>query len=300
MKGCTIGLLCKRRFYMAVDKSINGKVILITGGTDGIGKEAARQLAIMGATIVVVGRSRSKTKRIVDEIISMSGNDRVAYLLADLSSQSEIRKLAQDFRKRFNRLDVLVNNAGSVFLRRRLSADGIEMTFALNHLAYFLLTNLLLDLIKASAPSRIVNTSSGSHLGGKINFHDVNLSRRYFFQRAYAQSKLANVMFTFELASRLEGSGVTVNAVHPGFVKTNMGAHYNRIVRILKPLIFRTGIPVEDGAETLVYLASSPEVEEISGEYFYRLKKRETNPLAQDKDGQKRLWRLSEQMVGEF
>jgi NAD(P)-dependent dehydrogenase (short-subunit alcohol dehydrogenase family) len=206
----------------------------------------------------------------------------------------------QDFRRRFNRLDVLVNNAGSVFLRRRLSADGIEMTFALNHLAYFLLTNLLLDLIKASAPSRIVNTSSGSHLGGKINFHDVNLSRRYFFQRAYAQSKLANVMFTFELASRLEGSGVTVNAVHPGFVKTNMGAHYNRIVRILKPLIFRTGIPVEDGAETLVYLASSPEVEEISGEYFYRLKKRETNPLAQDKDGQKRLWTLSEQMVGDF
>jgi NAD(P)-dependent dehydrogenase (short-subunit alcohol dehydrogenase family) len=179
-----------------------------------------------------------------------------------------------------------------------LSADGIEMTFALNHLAYFLLTNFLLDILKASAPSRIVNTSSGSHLGGKINFKDVNLSRGYFFQRAYAQSKLANVMFTYELASHLDGSGVTVNAFHPGFVKTNMGAHYNWLVRMLKPLIFRTGIPVEEGAETLVYLASSPQVAGVSGKYFYRMKPRETNPLARDKEDQKRLWAFSEKMVG--
>lgn len=283
---------------MAGEISMRGKVILVTGGTDGIGKEAARQLAIMGATIVIVGRDRSKSENVVNEIALASGNERISYLLADLSAQSQVRQLAQDFQERFDRLDVLVNNAGSVFLRKRLSVDGIEMTFALNHLAYFLLTNLLLDMLKASAPSRIVNTSSGSHLGGKINFKDVNLSRGYFSQRAYAQSKLANVMFTFELASRLEGSGVTANAFHPGFVKTNMGAYYNWIVRVLKPLIFRTGIPVEEGAETLVYLASSPQVAGVSGKYFYRLKPRETNPLAQDKEGQRRLWALSEEMIG--
>jgi NAD(P)-dependent dehydrogenase (short-subunit alcohol dehydrogenase family) len=283
---------------MAENPSMKGKVILITGGTDGIGKEAAKQLAMMGGRIVIVGRNPEKTEDVLAELKSIAGNGEVSYLLADLSSQSEIRQLAQDFRDRFDRLDVLVNNAGSVFLRRRLSVDGIEMTFALNHLAYFLLTNLLLDLLKTNAPSRVVNVSSGSHLRGEMNFTDVNLSRGYFFQRAYGQSKLANVMYTFELASRLEGKEVTANCLHPGFVKTNMGAHYNWIVRLLKPLIFRTGIPVEDGAETLVYLASSPEVIGISGKYYYRMKPRDTNPLANDKDGQRRLWELSERMVG--
>ena len=283
---------------MAEDNRMKGKVILITGGTDGIGKEAVKQLAIMGGTIVIVGRNLEKTENVITELKSITGNKDISFLIADLSAQSEIRNLAQNFRERYKRLDVLVNNAGSVFLRRRLSVDGIEMTFALNHLAYFLLTNLLLDILKASAPSRIVNTSSGSHLRGKINYIDVNLSRGYFIQRSYGQSKLANVMFTFELASRLEGTGVTANCFHPGFVKTNMGVHYNQIVRWLKPLIFQTGIPVEDGAETLVYLASSPEVDGINGKYFYRLKPRRTNPLANDKEGQKWLWEISERLVG--
>jgi NAD(P)-dependent dehydrogenase (short-subunit alcohol dehydrogenase family) len=280
------------------EKNMSNKVILITGATDGIGKEAARQLAIMGAKIIIVGRNKSKSEAAIEELISISGNNEISYLLADLSSQSQIRQLARDFKERFDRLDVLVNNAGSIFLRKRLSVDGIEMTFALNHLAYFLLTNLLLDILKANAPSRIVNTSSGSHLSGKINFKDVGLSRGYIFQRAYAQSKLANVMFTFELASRLEGSGVTVNAFHPGFVKTNIGVNYNWLVRVLKPLIFHTGIPVKEGADTLVYLASSPQVAGVSGKYFYRKKPRETNPLARDREEQKRLWVLSEKMVG--
>jgi NAD(P)-dependent dehydrogenase (short-subunit alcohol dehydrogenase family) len=252
----------------------------------------------MGAKIIIVGRNKSKSEAAIEELISISGNNEISYLLADLSSQSQIRQLARDFKERFDRLDVLVNNAGSIFLRKRLSVDGIEMTFALNHLAYFLLTNLLLDILKANAPSRIVNTSSGSHLSGKINFKDVGLSRGYIFQRAYAQSKLANVMFTFELASRLEGSGVTVNAFHPGFVKTNIGVNYNWLVRVLKPLIFHTGIPVKEGADTLVYLASSPQVAGVSGKYFYRKKPRETNPLARDREEQKRLWVLSEKMVG--
>jgi NAD(P)-dependent dehydrogenase (short-subunit alcohol dehydrogenase family) len=283
---------------MAESNRMKGKVILITGGTDGIGKEAAKQLSMMGGKVVIVGRNLEKTEKVISELRSVTGNEDVSFLLADLSSQSDIRHLAQNFRDNFGRLDVLVNNAGSVFLRRRLSVDGIEMTFALNHLAYFLLTNLLLDILKASAPSRIVNTSSGSHLRGKINFSDVNLTHGYFIQRSYGQSKLANVMFTNELASRLEGTGITANSFHPGFVKTNMGVQYNMIVRWLKPLIFRTGISVEEGAETLVYLASSSEVDGISGKYYFRLKPRKINPLAHDKEGQKQLWEISEGMVG--
>lgn len=283
---------------MADRKHMKGKVVLMTGGTDGIGKEAAKQFAAMGVELVLVGRNPKKTEYVVDEIKTYSGNDEVTHLLADLSSQAQIRRLVEVFQNKFDRLDVLINHAGSIFLRRKTSVDGFEMTIALNHLSCFLLTNLLLDMLKADAPGRIVNTSSGSHLRGRINFKDINLTRGYFFYRAYGQSKLANVMFTYQLASRLEGTGVTANCQHPGFVRTNMGASDNVLVRVLKPLIFQSGIPVEEGAETLVYLAGSPEVEGISGKYFYKKQPHRSSPLSYKVEAQKRLWELSEKLVG--
>ena len=283
---------------MSEKKLMQGKVILITGATDGIGKETAKRLAAMGGEIVIAGRNQEKAENVIEEIKSFSGNNKLSYLLADLSSQAQIRQLAEDFRSKYNRLDALINNAGSIFLQRKLSVDGIEMTFAVNHLSYFLLSNLLLDLLKKNTPSRIVLTSSGSHLRGKINFDNINLSKKYFFQSAYAQSNLANVMFTIELARRIEGSGVTTNCFHPGFVKTNMAVTDNKIVGFFKPLIFRTGIPVEEGAETAIFLTSSPDLDGVSGKYFYKKKERDISPKAKDIEGQKRLWDLSEKLVG--
>ncbi len=277
---------------------MQGKIVLITGATDGIGKETAKRLASMGGEIVIAGRNQEKAENVVEEIKSFSGNKMISFLLADLSSQTQIRQLAEDFQSKFKRLDVLINNAGSIFLRRKLSVDGIEMTFAVNHINYFLLSNLLLDMVKKNTPSRIVNTSSGSHLRGEINFDDINLSKKYFFQRAYSQSKLANVMFTIELARRLAGSGVTVNCFHPGFVKTNMAVTDNKVMRFFKPLVFRTGIPVEEGAETAIFLASSPDVDGVSGKYFYKKKEREISPKAKDIEAQKRLWDASEKLLG--
>lgn len=274
------------------------KVVLITGATDGIGKEAAKNLAAMDAELVIVGRNPQKTESAVEDIKTYSGNNNINYLIADLSSQVQIRRLVEDFRNKYDRLDVLINHVGGIFLRRRVSVDGIEMTIALNHLSNFLLTNLLLDVLKANAPSRIVNTSSGSHLKGRINFDNINLTRGYFIYTAYSQSKLANVMFSYELARRLECTGVTANCQHPGFVRTNMGASDNVLVRLLKPLIFLSGIPVEEGAETLVYLASSPDLEGISGKYFYKKEARDSSPLSYNVKDQKRLWELSEKMVG--
>src|SRR5688572_4549764 len=186
---------------------MNGKICLVTGGTNGIGKIAARELARMGATVVIVGRDAQKTSQVVEEIRTASGNKNVDSLLADLSSQQEVRRLADEFKSKYSHLHVLLNNAGAVFMKRQLSVDGIEMTFALNHLAYFLLTNLLLDTIKASAPARIINVSSGAHTSGKIEFDNLQGERRYGAS-AYGNSKLANILFTIELARRLEGTGV--------------------------------------------------------------------------------------------
>ena len=202
--------------------TMQGKVCLITGGTSGIGKSTAHELARMGATVVIVGRNAQKTSQVVEEIRAASGNNTVDSLLADLSSQQEVRRLANEFESKYSHLHVLLNNAGAVFMRRQLSVDGIEMTFALDHLACFLLTNLLLDKIKASAPARIINVSSGAHTSGKIEFDNLQGERDYS-PRAYDNSKLANILFTMELARRLEGTGVTVNALHPGFAATGFG-----------------------------------------------------------------------------
>jgi NAD(P)-dependent dehydrogenase (short-subunit alcohol dehydrogenase family) len=277
--------------------TMQGKVCLITGGTNGIGKSTAHELARMGATVVIVGRDAQKTSRVVEEIRQASGNDNVDSLLADLSSRQEVRRLANEFESKYSRLHVLLNNAGAVFMRRQLSVDGIEMTLALNHLAPFLLTNLLLDKIRASAPARIVNVSSGAHTSGKIEFDNLQGERDYS-PRAYDDSKLATILFTMELARRLEGTEVTVNALHPGFASTGFGKNnpgfLMKTIRAVVPLIARSP---EKGAETSIYLASSPEVQGITGKYFADRKVTQPAPRATDMVVARRLWDTSAELV---
>ena len=217
------------------EDSMRNKVCLVTGATSGIGEVTARELAQRGATIILVGRNQQKAEAAVEEIKSRTGNQDIGYLLADLSSQQEIRGLARAFKARHDRLDVLVNNAGAVFSEYGETEDGIERTFAVNHLNYFLLTSLLLDELKAGAPSRIVNVSSGAHQGAELDFDDLGTKQNYGFMKAYGRSKLANVMFTYELARRLEESGVTANALHPGAVATGFGS--NNTIWYARPLL---------------------------------------------------------------
>ena len=277
--------------------TMQGKICLITGGTNGIGKATAQELARMGATVVIVGRNAPKTAQLVEEIRTASGNKNVDFLLADLSSQQEVRRLADEFKSKYSHLHVLLNNAGGFFLRRQLSVEGIEMTFALNHLAYFLLTNLLLDTLKASAPARIINVSSDAHASGKIEFDNLQ-GERVYTPRAYDNSKLANILFTMELARRLEGTGVTVNALHPGFVATgfakNNGKVIATLISIFAPLVARS--PAK-GGETSIYLASSPSVEGITGKYFHDSHVIPAAPQASDMVVARKLWDVSTEMV---
>ena len=273
---------------------MGGKVVLITGGTSGIGKAAATALAAMGAEVVVTGRSRERGETAVEEIRRGSGNEGVSLVLADLSVQAEVRRLAEEFGRTHDRLDVLVNNAGVILSRRTETPDGIETTLAINHLAPFLLTNLLLEVLKESAPSRIVTVSSEARRGAKIDFGDLQSERRYRGFGVYGMTKLANILFTYELAERLRGTGVTANCVHPGPVNTNFGMNN----RGLMVLLFRAFKPFmrtpEKGADTLIYLASSPEVEGTSGRYFSDRKVISTFEEPHDVHTQKRLWEESE------
>ena len=278
---------------------MQGKVVLVTGATAGIGLVTARELARLGATVVGVGRDADKSAAVAGQVRQASGNPRVEYLLADLSSREQVRRLAQDFGSRYDHLDVLVNNAGGVFNKRSESIDGIEMTFALNHLGYLLLTNLLLDLLLEGAPSRIVNVSSEAQRNGQIDFADLQGVQRYFGWRAYAQSKLANVLFTYELARRLEGSEVTANALHPGFVATSFGHNnkdlFGRGIRLAQRIAARTP---EHGARTSLYLATSPEVEGVGGKYFVDEKPAPSSPVSYDESVARRLWEISAAMTG--
>jgi NAD(P)-dependent dehydrogenase (short-subunit alcohol dehydrogenase family) len=277
--------------------NMNGKICLVTGGTNGIGKSSARELARMGATVIIVGRDAQKSSQVVEEIRTASGNPRVGSMLADLSSEQEVRGLADEFKSKYSQLHVLLNNAGGFFMRRQLRGNGIEMTFALNHLAGFLLTNLLLDTIKASAPARIINVSSNAHASGKIEFDNLQGEREYG-PRAYDNSKLANILFTIEMARRLEGTGVTVNALHPGFVATgfakNNGKVIAALVSLITPLVARS--PAK-GAETSIYLASSPSVEGITGKYFFDSRVIPAAPQATDMVVARKLWDVSAEMV---
>jgi NAD(P)-dependent dehydrogenase (short-subunit alcohol dehydrogenase family) len=277
---------------------MQGKVCLITGATSGIGRITAQAIARQGAQVVLVGRDVTRGANSVAQIKQATGNDAVEFLLADLSSQADIAKLAQMFQHRYARLDVLVNNAGAMFAERQVSVDGYEMTFALNHLGYFLLTHLLLDILKASAPSRIVNVASSAHRRGRLRFNDLLGERKFGGWRAYCQSKLANIMFTYELANRLKDLEVTANALHPGFVATRFGHNNSGISATLMRAAQALAISAEKGAETMIYLSTSPEVTGVSGKYFVNKREVRSSPQSYDTTMAKALWHVSEAMVG--
>ena len=287
-----------------ISNTMEGKTCLITGSTSGIGKEIVRGLAKMNATVVLVGRNKSRCEETVEEIrrgtssSSDTNNDLISYIVADLSSQASIRRLARQFLATHSRLHVLVNNAGVFLPNRSTTVDGIEYTFAVNHLAPFLLTNLLFERVIASAPSRIITTSSVAHKGAHINFEDLQFEkRRYNGLKAYGQSKLANILFTKELSRRSEGTGVTSNCFHPGGVRTNLVRtspwYYRLIWAIISPFL----VSPRRGADTAIYLASSSEVKEISGRYYEKRKQVTLSKVADDNDAAIRLWRLSEELT---
>src|SRR5438270_9142604 len=283
-----------------VNSSMQGKICMVTGANSGIGKATALALAQMGATVVMVCRDRARGEQARSEITTTSGNNAVDLLQADLSSQQSIRQLVEDFQHHYTHLHVLINNAGAgaAFTGRRETVDGLEMTFAVNYLAPFLLTNLLLDLLKASAPARIVNVSSNSHKSGYIQMDDLQEEKHYRSMRVYGQSKLAVVLFTYELARRLQGTGVTANCLHPGFVATHFGQRdagpaFRRLVK----LIGSSGARPQEAAKTSIYLASSPEVEGITGTYFVKSIPKRSAAISYDESLQRHLWEQSAKLV---
>lgn len=279
-------------------RTLEGRIAVVTGATSGIGRATALALARMGAHVVIVSRSPQKCAETAAQIAQAGGS--ATPIAADLSSQRGVRSVAEQIRARFPRVDVLVNNAGAIFGERRLSEDGIEMTWALNHLSYFLLTHLLLDALKAAPTARIVNVSSDAHFAvRRIPFDDLNFERQpYRAFSAYSLSKLANVMFTYALARRLEGTHITVNALHPGAVATNfgreLGGWWGWVFRVL---VSRFALSPEQGAQTSIYLASAPEVAQQSGLYFDRCKPKRSSLLSYNRDAQERLWAISAEQV---
>ena len=281
------------------DTSMQGRVCLVTGASSGIGRVTAVELARRGATLGLVCRDRGRGEETVAEIAAKTGNRTTALHLADLASQAATRAVAAELLATYPRIHLLVNNAGVITLKHSTSPDGIETVFAVNHLAYFLLTNLLLDRIKASAPARIVNVASDAHKFVRgINWDDLGWTRGYKTMRVYGQSKLANILFTTELARRLEGTGVTVNAVHPGSVATRFGQNNGTIATVLTKLLapfFRTP---EQGAQTSIHVATSPAVEGLTGRYFANCREARPSRAAQDVASARRLWEISTQMTG--
>jgi NAD(P)-dependent dehydrogenase (short-subunit alcohol dehydrogenase family) len=275
------------------------KTILITGATNGIGKAAALAIAREGGRIVIAGRNPAKTEAVAAELRQASGNPAIDFLVADLSSLAEVRRLAAEFTARYDRLDVLVNNAGAFFMRREENDDGLEMTFALNHLSYFLLTTELLDTLKTSAPARVVNVSSAAESSAKVDWDDLQLRKKYRSFQAYALSKRFNLYFTYELARRLEGTGVTVNAVHPGSVATGIWANpFGRFNGVAKPLTKLMMRSPEQGAETVIYLATAPDVAENTGKYFVDRQVRYSSRASQDPEAARRAWQVSAALCG--
>jgi len=276
-----------------------GKFVLVTGGTGGIGKATAIGLAVLGARVGITGRDPARTEAAAASIRATPGSPAVDGFAADLSVQAGVRRLAAQVLDTYPRLDVLVNNAGGFWAHRHITADGLERTFALNHLAPFLLTSLLLDRLTASAPARIVTVSSGAHAKGRIDFDDLQGERNYSGQRAYSQSKLANVMFTYELARRLAGTGVTATVLHPGVVRTSFGAEdqaaYLAVMIRVARLFMKT--PAQ-GAGTPVYLASSPLVEGITGRYFVNRKPKPSSKASYNTTAAARLWQASTDLAG--
>jgi retinol dehydrogenase-14 len=276
-----------------------GKVVLLTGGNSGLGKATAFALAKMGADLTIVCRDKERGETALREIVEASGNSSVSLIIADLLLQREVRRTATEFRGSHPRLDVLINNAGSNFPDYAETEDGLERTMALNYFAPFLLTNLLLDLLEKSAPSRVVNVSSTAHYGGRLDLDNINGGGDMGLGGlgAYGRSKLALVLFTYELARRLAGKGVTVNCLHPGAVRTNIWAHggaFSPLARLASQFMMSP----EDGAKTQVYLASSPEVEGVTGKYFEKSKQKRSSESSYDEGLAGRLWELSLKTTG--
>src|SRR5438876_4152652 len=280
-----------------VNSSMQGKICMVTGANSGIGKATALALAQMGATVVMVCRERARGEEARSEITTKSRTNTVDLLLADLSSQQSIRQLVENFQHHYTHLHVLINNAGATFPgRRRETVDGLEMTFAVNYLAPFLLTHLLLDVLKASAPARIVNVSSATQASGYIQMDDLQAEKHY--RSAYGQSKLAEVLFTYELARKLQGTDVTANCLHPGFVATNFGQIGTApVIRTAVKFISRLGMSPEEGAKTSIYLASSPDVEGVTGTYFVKSIPKRSAAISYDESLQRQLWEQSAKLV---
>jgi NAD(P)-dependent dehydrogenase (short-subunit alcohol dehydrogenase family) len=284
---------------MEVFVLMHQKVVLITGANSGVGFATTRGLAKLGASVVMVSRDPFRGKAAWNEIADNTTGPEPTLLVADLSSQTEIRALAKEVRRRFARIDVLINNAGAVFARRELTVDGIEKTFAVNHLAPFLLTNLLLDLVAASPAGRVVNVASQTH-ASKIDFANLQSEKGHNFFAAYMRSKLANILFTYELARRLEGTGITANCLCPGPTKSRMGENMSGLSALMPRLLKR--IPflmksIDIGARTSIYVASAPELARVSGRFFLDRRVRRTKPGTYDRDAAARLWSLSEKLV---
>jgi NAD(P)-dependent dehydrogenase (short-subunit alcohol dehydrogenase family) len=274
-----------------------GKTVLITGANQGIGKASAIALASMGAQVTIVARDPAKGRAAVDEIRAKAKRDDVELLIGDLSVSAETRRVAREFAAKHARLDVLLNNAGVLATSRRTTVDGLEHTFATNHMGYFVLTTALLELLKKSAPARIVSVSSRAHLRGTMHWSDLQLATGWSAWKAYGQSKLANVLFTRELARRLEGSGVTANCLHPGVIASGFGSTDGGFMRLLMKLAAPFLTSTEEGAKTQIWLCSSPEVEGVSGKYFASCKEGRLSREAREETGPARLWAISEELV---
>lgn len=279
--------------------SMKDRIVLVTGANSGIGKVTALELARQGATVVMGCRSAERGAVAREEIVDACGHQDVELMQVDLASQDSIRRFAEEFKKLYDHLDVLVNNAGAYNNSRQTTVDGLELTFAVNHLGYFMPTLLLLDALMASDSARIVNVSSDAHRGQKLNFDDLQSEKKYSGFRVYGQSKLANVLFTYELARRLPAEGITANALHPGFVATGFGRNNGGLISAGIGALGRViGRKPEEGAETSIYLASSPEVEGVTGKYYSDKKAVRSSPESYDADAAARLWAVSEELTG--
>lgn len=276
--------------------SMNGKICMITGANSGIGKATAIGLAKLNATVIMVCRDKKRGEKAREEIINQTGNKNIDLFLCDLSSQGEIRKLVSDFKEKYQNLNVLINNAGIMLKNRSECVDGLEMNFAVHVLAPFLLTNLLIDVLKKSAPSRVIIVDSAMHKRGRIDFDDLQCeNKKYSLVSAYGNSKLAELLITYEFSRRLKGTGTTVNTLHPGVVASNLGRDQSKFSQWFARKFFKSP---EEGAETSIYLASSPEVEEITGKYFANKESRESSEKSYNREDSKRLWEICAEITG--
>jgi NAD(P)-dependent dehydrogenase (short-subunit alcohol dehydrogenase family) len=279
--------------------SIQDKIVVVTGGTDGIGRETGRELASRGAHVTLIGRNAGTGDTVIRTLRAQTGNEQIHFIQADLSSRRGVLHAAEGLKERFRHIDVLINNAGAMFQTRQLSVDGIEMTLALNHLAYFLLTSEVLALLAAADQGRVVNVASAAHQGARLDLDDLQLEKGYSGWGAYGRSKLANICFTYELARRLEGSRVTANCLHPGFVASAFGNNNSGFFRLLLGVAKRVAaISERDGARTSVHLATDPDLKLVSGQYFDACKPIRSSEVSYDKAIAAALWDRSEVLCG--